>query len=255
LHSEKDAAEKFKKIGANPIWWPMGANPKYYYPIDIEKIYDVSFVGGNYAKRSYYIWYLLENGIDLHCFGPNWLINKPMPYIRNCVRESRRYLDVIKTLFVLSAEKRYKYSSKVSLYDFNKRLRIKYQKNLHYPVSDEEMVRLYSQSRISLGFLEVFDNHDPSFITKQHLHLREFEAPMSGALYFTNHCEELTEFYEPDKEIIVFRNEYELLDKARYYLSHPVEAEKIRLAGHNRALECHTYQKRFNELFNKIGLK
>ena len=78
---------------------------------------------------------------------------------------------------------------------------------------------------------------------------------MCGALYFTNYCEELTEFYEPDKEVVTFRNEHELLDKVRYYLSHPTEAEKIRQAGHKRALECHTYQKRFEDLFNKINLR
>jgi len=255
LHSEKDAGEKFKKIGANPVWFQMAANPKYYYPIKCEKEYDVSFVGGNYAKRSYYIWHLLENNVDVHCFGPNWLVNKPMPFIRNCVKEFRRNLDVIKTLFVLSSEKRSKYSSKISLYDFNKWLRNKYQKNLHYPISDDEMIKLYSQSKISLGFLEVFDNHDPSSITKQHLHLREFEAPMCGALYFTNYCEELTEFYETDKEVIVFRSEHELLEKVKYYLYHPREAEKIRWAGHKKALKCHTYQKRFEDLFTKIGLK
>jgi len=255
LHSEKDAGEKFKQIGANPVWFQMAANPKYYHPINTEKIYDVSFIGGNYARRSYYVKHLLENGVNVHCFGPNWLVNKPLPFIRNCVRESRRSLDVIKTLFALSAEKRSKFSSKISLYDFNKRLRNKYGNNLHYPISDDEMIKLYSQSKISLGFLEVFNNHDSSSITKQHLHLREFEAPMCGSLYFTNYCEELTEFYEPDKEVIIYRNEYELLDKVRYYLSHPAEAEKVRQAGYKRALKCHSYQARFRDLFKEIGLK
>ena len=75
---------------------------------------------------------------------------------------------------------------------------------------------------------------------------------MCAALYFTNYSEELAEFYEPDKEIVVFRNEHELLDKAKYYLKHPNEAEKVRQAGYKRASECHTYQKRFNDLFAQI---
>jgi len=255
LHSEKSAGEKFKKIGANPVWFQMAANPKYYHPIKCEKKYDVSFVGGNYSKRSYYIWQLLENDLKVDCFGPNWLVKKPMPLTRNVVREFRRNLDVIRTLFVFSSEKRSEYSSRIALYDFNKQLRNKYRANLHYPISDDEMLKLYSLSKISLGFLEVFGNHDPSSITKQHLHLREFEAPMCGALYLTNYCDELAEFYEPDKEILIFRNEHELLDKVKYYLSHPEEAEKIRLAGYNRALNCHTYQRRFKVLFRKIELE
>jgi hypothetical protein len=134
----------------------------------------------------------------------------------------------------LSPEERALYSAQIAYLAFCDRLRWKYDENLHPPGSDEEMVRKYSESRISLGFLEVFDRHDPSAITKQYVHLREFEAPMSGALYCTGFCEELTEFYEPDKEVIIYRNEYELLNKVRYYLSHPAEAEQVRQAGESK---------------------
>ena len=255
LHSEKAAGEKFRNIGANSIWFQMAANPQYYHPINIEKTFDVTFVGQNYARRSYYIWYLLQNGVNIDCFGPKWLVNKPLPLIRGFVQEVRRNINAVKTLLSFSLEKRNQYSANIALYDFNKYLRKKYINHFHYPLTDDEMIKLYSQSKISLGFLEVFDNHDAHKITKQHLHLREFEAPMCGALYFTNYCEELTEFYEPDKEIITYRNEYELLDKVNFYLSHPIESEKVRHAGHKRALECHTYQKRFADLFKEIGIK
>ena len=75
---------------------------------------------------------------------------------------------------------------------------------------------------------------------------------MCGSLYFTNYSDELAEFYEPDKEVVIFRNEYELVDKIKYYLSHPEESEKVRHRGYKRAIKCHTYQKRFEELFSKI---
>ena len=32
LHSEKDAREKFLSVQANPVWWPMASNPKYFHP-------------------------------------------------------------------------------------------------------------------------------------------------------------------------------------------------------------------------------
>lgn len=40
-----------------------------------------------------------------------------------------------------------------------------------------------------------------------------------------------------------------------YYLNHPAEAIKIRQAGYKRAMECHTYQKIFIDLFMEINLK
>jgi spore maturation protein CgeB len=78
---------------------------------------------------------------------------------------------------------------------------------------------------------------------------------MSGALYCTGYMDELAEHFEPDKEVLIYRNQDELLDKVRHYLAHPEEAERIRQAGHARALRDHTYQHRFQSLFRTIGLE
>jgi len=253
LHSEKSAGEKFKKIGAKPVWFQMAANPKYYHPVKCEKKYEVSFIGSSYAKRANYIYHLLENNIDVHCFGPNWLINKPYARIKKGYKELKRIDNLIRSLLTSDGLKRCQISSIINYYDLQCYLRKKYADNLHYPVNDEGLVKLFNESEINLGFLEVFaKDNDGHAYTKQHLHLREFEIPMSGGLYFTNYSDELAEHYEPDKEVIVYRNEHELLDKVKYYLGHPQEAEKVRRAGYKRALECHTYQKRFTELFTNI---
>lgn len=255
LHSEKYASEKFKTIGANPIWFQMAANPQYYHPLGIDRTLDVSFIGGAYAKRPYYIYNLLENGIDVHVYGPGWRKTEQQANLRRIKRELIRSREVIRSIFTFPPQKRSEISSRIANMDFKEILLAKYIRNLHFPITDDEMIRKYNESKISLGFLEVYDNHDHSQKTMQHLHLREFEAPMCGALYFTNYSDELTEHYEPDREVIIYRNEHELLDKVKYYLGHPQEAEKVRKAGYKRALECHTYQKRFEDLFKEISLK
>jgi len=254
LHSEKDVAEKFRAIGANPVWFPMAANPKYYKPYNIPRTIDVSFCGQNYATRPYYIWYLLENGVDVHAYGPGWRKKEDKLLLRKPIRWLRRSRNAVMALVSFSTEKRLMESSRLAYQDFKDNLLRKYSGSLHFPLSDEEMIRKCSESKISLGFLEVFDLGRPDKPKKLHLHLREFEAPMCGALYFTQYSEELAEFYEPDKEVVIFRNEYELLDKVRYYLSHPAEAEQIRRAGLKRARECHTWHNRFNKLFGEMGL-
>ena len=78
---------------------------------------------------------------------------------------------------------------------------------------------------------------------------------MSGALYCTGYMPELTEFFEPDREVLVYRNRYELLDKVRFYLKHPREADVVRRAGHRRALQEHTYQHMFHALFAELVLE
>lgn len=250
LHSEKDARDKFLVIGANPLWWPMASNPKYFKPADVPRTIQASFVGANYALRARYIAHLLENGIDAHAFGPGWVGGARTRW-RSL---AKRYLFLWHTLSSIDPQKQSAASAKLGDHDYRRCLNARFPANMHPPVTDDELIALYSRSHVSLGFLEVYDRHDPSRPVTQHLHLREFEAPMSGALYCTGYMEELAEMFEPDKEVLVYRNQHELLDKVRFYLAHPDQAEMIRQAGRKRALAEHTYHDRFRKLFKTLRL-
>ena len=254
LHSEKDSADKFRQIGANPVWFPMAANPRYYKPYNLTRTYDVTFVGQRYARRPSYIWHLLENGISVDVFGPGWQLSRHR-LLGEVLRNISRYLLALKATMATGDDTRADISARLAWLDFADRLRRKYQSHMHAPLSDDEMIQLYSKSRISLGFLEVYESHNPSAIVKQHLHLRDFEAPMCGALYLTGFCEELQDFYEPDNEVLVYRNDHEMLDKIRYYLANRSAAEKVRLAGRSRAQRDHSYQRRFEDLFSLMGYR
>jgi spore maturation protein CgeB len=78
---------------------------------------------------------------------------------------------------------------------------------------------------------------------------------MSRALYCTGYSDELAGYFEPDREVLMYRSQDELVDKVRYALDHPEEAEKVREAGYQRALRDHTYQHRYEQLFAALGLK
>ncbi|MCL5998017.1 MAG: glycosyltransferase, partial [Chloroflexi bacterium] len=251
LHAERDAREKFLAIGARPIWWQMASNPKYFKPMDLPRDIAASFVGANYALRTRYIAHLLENGIDAHAYGPGWISGDLNPR-RAAVK---RYWFIFRAATARTPHMQAWASAKLAELDFRRDLSSRFPKNVHAPISDEALIALYSRSHISLGFLEVYAGHDPSRPVLQHLHLREFEAPMSGALYCTGYADELAEFYELDKEVLVYHNQHELLDKVRYYLAHPDEAEQIRRAGQARALRDHTYHRRYQVLFRQLGLE
>jgi hypothetical protein len=250
LHSEKDAREKFLAIGANPLWWPMASNPKYFKPLDLPRTIAASFVGANYALRARYVVHLLVNGVDVHVYGPGWQWGTTTRW-RSL---AKRFKYLLMACIAISAQSQYRASANLADHDLRSNLATRFPENVHPPVSDEELIALYSQSKISLGFLEVYDRHDASLTITQHLHLREFEAPMCGALYCTGYTDELAEMFEPDREVLVYHNQHEMLDKVRYYLVHPGEAEKVRQAGLARALKDHTYHKRFTDLFHMMGL-
>ncbi|HEY4721560.1 MAG TPA: glycosyltransferase, partial [Anaerolineae bacterium] len=122
------------------------------------------------------------------------------------------------------------------------------------PLSDEELIKMYSRSRISLGFSSVAEQPVPGQPPIKQVRLRDFEAPMSGAFYMVEAYDELQEFFEPDKEIVFFTSAEELIDKTRYYLAHDAERERIRQAGMQRARIEHSWHERFRMVFREIGL-
>jgi spore maturation protein CgeB len=251
LHAEGDTGRHFIESGARPLWWPMASNPKYFRPYDVPREVPVSFIGANYALRARYIAYLLEHGIDVQVFGPTWRYAARTPFRAR----AKRAILLAQSALARTPEARATASALLAGHDFNLKLDAGFRANLHGAIWDDELVRYYSRCHITLGFVEVHDRNDPSREIRRHLHLREFEAPMSGALYCTGHIDELERFFEPGREIVTYRNEEDLLAQVRRLLDHPQDAERIRRAGMRRALAEHTYHHRFETLFRAIGLK
>jgi len=114
---------------------------------------------------------------------------------------------------------------------------------------DKEMVRLYSESRINLGFAGI--GYSSKLMC---LKGRDFEIPMSGGLYLTQDNPELSRVYEVGKEIVTHKDINDCVNKIRWLLNNPAVADKIRKAGRERALRDHTWEKRFEEIFRLSGL-
>lgn len=114
---------------------------------------------------------------------------------------------------------------------------------------DEDMIRIYSSSRINLGFAGVGYSRKLMCFKG-----RDFEIPMSGGLYLTQDNPELGLVYDVGKEIVTYKDEDDCVRKIRWLLEKPDEAEKIRKAGRSRALSDHSWEKRFSDIFKLAGL-
>jgi spore maturation protein CgeB len=115
------------------------------------------------------------------------------------------------------------------------------------------MIRTYSRSKISLGFSTVGETHlGRERITQ--IRLRDFEAIMCGAFHITEYMPELEEFFEVGKEIICYTDPDDLVEKCKYYLAHEAERERIRQAGRRRAVNDHSWHRRFETVFRQLGL-
>jgi spore maturation protein CgeB len=152
-------------------------------------------------------------------------------------------------------------------------------------LNQEEMIKLFSRSRINLNFTqgsfvfnwktaakmflkrrvddslswntprEILDSASVFFSSPApQIKGRNFEIPGSGGFLLTSEADNLREYFEPGKEIAVFSNADDLIDQIRYYLTHATEREQIRNAGYQRSLREHTFEKRLLEIFQTMGV-
>jgi len=109
-------------------------------------------------------------------------------------------------------------------------------------ISQEKMLEVYNSSLITLGF---------GYIGKTNLlglKGRDFEVPLTGTAYLTTYYEELARYFLPDREMLFYSNEEDLLRKVRYYLDNPEKAKEVGLDGRKKGLAEHTWEKRWQEI-------
>ena len=83
--------------------------------------------------------------------------------------------------------------------------------------------------------------------------VRLFEVTGVGSCLLTDHKKNMTDFFEPDKEVVTYRSSEECIEKVNWLLSHPNELKEIAIAGQKRTLRDHTFEKRAGELHEIIS--
>lgn len=115
--------------------------------------------------------------------------------------------------------------------------------------SDEEMILLFNEAKIILGFATVGKNDD-IFILKG----RDFEAPLTGSFYITGNHEELNEYFEVGRDIETYLSKEDLLQKVQYYLQHEKEREEIAQNGYEKCIYNYTAKVAYEKVFGYLGL-
>ncbi|MHB1568009.1 MAG: CgeB family protein [Solirubrobacteraceae bacterium] len=86
------------------------------------------------------------------------------------------------------------------------------------------------------------------------LKARTFEVPGCGGFLLTQDAPELDRYFDLGTELAVFHETEQLIEQLRYYLDHEQERARIAAAGHARVRRDHTYERRFQEIFEIAGL-
>lgn len=96
-------------------------------------------------------------------------------------------------------------------------------------LSIEEYARVFMRSKITLNFSRSGE--------KLTLKGRLLEATLCGAMLLESENPETTRWFEPMVEYVSFRDEKDLVDKARYYLEHDSERMEVAMKGKKKAQE------------------
>jgi spore maturation protein CgeB len=220
------APERYRKIGQpNVIRSQWFCNSDTYVPVTVEKDVDVSFLGLKNRGRASVISSLSKKGMDIYVSGNGW---------------QRGKLNQQEFITMFSR-------SKINLNINNTRA-------LWEPYA---WGRLFAR-RSADAFVPSFDfvNNVRSWknmLTPQ-IKARPFEIGACGGFCISGWADDIETYYEPDKEMVFYKDADDLAEKIQYYLAHDDERKNIARAGYDRTLRDHTYTRRFEQIFKAIGL-
>jgi hypothetical protein len=108
-----------------------------------------------------------------------------------------------------------------------------------------ENYEISARSKIALNsHIDCFENYAGN--------MRLYEVTGMGACLLTDWKINLPDIFEPDVEVVTYRNVEECLEKVEYLLQNEAERQAIAAAGQKRTLRDHTYRQRVGELHQTI---
>ena len=116
-------------------------------------------------------------------------------------------------------------------------------------ISADRVAELSMRARIILGIGTV--GHCKDVYT---LKLRDFDAPMSGAMYITHRNPDLCRLFSEGHEIECYLTPREATEKIKYYLERPEALSHISRNGCTKARMSHTWDQRLGSTFQDLGL-
>jgi spore maturation protein CgeB len=212
------------------------------YPIHELLFTGSLYVGGGFHKtRIEYLEKFLNENIPVDIYGG-------IDSGAKIVKKLTAYY-VINGLRKLGFEKHIRNTPLLSRYETYGDTPIKFyssrlKNSLHFPVYGIEQFKLLAKAKIC------FNIHGE--IAKGCAgNLRLFEATGVATCLVTDWKENLAQLFEADKEVITYRSSDECIDKIKWLMNNPKEAQKIGKAGQARTLKDHTIENRAKQI-NRI---
>ncbi len=222
------APEIYERYGIkNIIRSQWACNVGQWKPADVERDIEISFVGQYNPARDKIIDALRANGFDIWVKGFGWPEGR-LPQTEMAKSFSR---------------------TKINL-------------NFNTPPprwSIKMIGRIFfkrSRDRIVPDFFYIKDNIFSWYHMKiPQIKARPFEILGCRAFLISAYADDMNKYYEDGKEAVYYDGTMnDLIGKIKYYLPRDEEREMVARAAYEKTIREHTYEKRFLDLFKKLGI-
>lgn len=223
------SVEKYHRLGCrNVIHSQWAFNHFSSNPIETPLQHEVTFIGQVHSRRKAIVSDLIRQGFQIECWGRGW-------------RNGRVSEEEMRQIFSRS-KINLNFSESSVAFSWKPIAKIFFKRRAN------DAILLNKPSEMWGGMKSLFLNRRPQ------IKGRIFEVPGNGGFLLTQYADRLENFYELGKEVAVFEDQRELVEKIRYYRTHDTERETIRHAGYERTIRDHTFEKRFEVIFRTIGV-
>ena len=226
--TDKNSLSKYFKNGNTNVHLSQWACNHNLYKPNIKQVkYKTTFIGMCYGNRLNNIRILNANEELVKCWGKGWDKGK---ISLNKMNEIYSNSNINLNFSQSSYQKNIKTFIKIFINkDYNNKFRLN---NLD----------------IILANLKNFNSP-----VKKQIKGRVFEVTGCKGFLLTENCENIQEYFDLNKEISVFDNINEAKEKIKFFDKNPSLTKKIAEEAYIRVINNHTYEKRFLEIFKKLG--
>lgn len=251
-------AEQLRPYSPHIHWMPMAANPDWYaFRSNAQPALkrDVCFVGSFNPYRRALLATCVNHGFKPTVYGRGWKQETPSPYQFDWdtykIWHDLRYYAI----------PRWQAEGIDGLIDPIKKKVARTQPfnelqgpEFLPPCTDEALPGIFESSLVNLGFSDTGWHRRSDIVPSTNLQcrLRDFEVPMSGGFYLVQEAPDHANYYNLGAEIETWKETEELIDKLSFYTKNQAISFRIREAGKRRALASHTWQHRFDRLFQEM---
>ncbi|MDD3050970.1 MAG: glycosyltransferase [Candidatus Cloacimonetes bacterium] len=263
---DRDYIPDLKKIGYHQTdYLPLATMPSVFRPLNLEKEYNVSFVGSSMVfgihknMRSFIhrqdLLFLLDKTADK-------FLQSDSRYVADSIKELEesgtnfRFEDTeqradFEAAVLWRATQIYRLSGIKKLGDF-------YPMIFGDPNWDRFLDNRYRIGREALYYEDLPTVYNKSALVfnmtscqmKNSVNQRVFDVPACGSFLLTDYKKQLEEIFEIGKEIVTFNEIDEITELVKYYSKNSTEREKIAKAAYKKILNNETYEHRLTNMIS-----